>query len=129
MYEISFNFNAPSNATGNEYPLPKYKAFDASLYSAAINLMESFNFKTSSESFKYVFISDYCLAHSKTMSFLSASAAPMFLSVSFITILLFFARISCLSPHRYRQNGPNWPAFRSFGGMAISPSLKMIGES
>ena len=32
------------------------------------------------------------------------------------------------NPHGYRQNGPNWPAFRSFGGMAISPSLKMMGK-
>ena len=34
-----------------------------------------------------------------------------------------------VNPHGYRQNGPNWPAFWSFGGMAISPSLKMMGES
>ena len=38
-------------------------------------------------------------------------------------------RILSFNPHGYRQNGPNWPAFRSFGGMAISPSLKMMGES
>ena len=27
MYEISFNLSAPSKATGNELPLPRYNAF------------------------------------------------------------------------------------------------------
>jgi len=43
--------------------------------------------------------------------------------------LLWIISMSNFNPHGYRQNGPNWPAFRPFGGMAISPSLKMMGES
>tara|TARA_B110000879_G_scaffold68225_1_gene95552 strand:+ start:2581 stop:2763 length:183 start_codon:yes stop_codon:yes gene_type:complete len=31
IYDISFNFKAPSNATGKLNPLPKYKQFLASL--------------------------------------------------------------------------------------------------
>ena len=60
-------------------------------------MSEMIDFKSSSENFKYVLIFNNCLAHSKTTSFLSASAAPMFLSVSIITILLFLARIIFLS--------------------------------
>ena len=41
MYEISFNFNAPSNATGKELPRPKYSAFLASLYWWAIAFIMS----------------------------------------------------------------------------------------
>ena len=50
-------------------------------------------------------------------------------NIGVLNSLLMHMHEKNINPHGYRQNGPNWPAFQSFGGMAISPSLKMMGES
>ena len=50
-----------------------------------------------SKSLKYVLMSLSCLVHSKIMSLLSASAAPMFLSKALIIIIIIFVLIRFLN--------------------------------